>query len=517
MKRNFLYLLVIVLIMSFAVGISSLSAVAADKDKYGGILKPNHSKQAGIIGDPLLIQAWNHEFVDFVLELMVRRSNDVFGEYEPVLCESWTTDQENLSITFNLRKGLKFHDGTPCDAKAVKWNYDRYLTAKKPQLSTMKNVEAINDHTVKVNFKFWDITTFTDFTRGTFIISPTAYEKNGAEWIKYNPVGTGAFKVVNQKRNTYIDYVKNKDYWEKGLPYLDKVKFTMIPDPMTASASMRRGEIDAMLGVDPVTGTDFKKSGGFDLILNPALTQIIYFNSEDPDSLWSNLKVREALEYAINKQEIADVIMRGFAFPRYEIMAAIGMAAGEKLGTTPRKYNPEKAKQLLKEAGYPNGIKAKIAYNSTSPAARDMFLAIQATARDVGIILVANPLTGAAMNSKVLAPMPPNELIIEHVRGGGTFNVGQAKTTFHPSSIWLRGAKRPDGFVEMIDKVMTTFDLKKQLDIAIDMERLIYGDAMFTPLVQTTFIVIQNPRVKDANWFWAGGPQPSLKNAWIGK
>ena len=152
MKRIFLSLLVIVLITSFVIGISSLSAMAADKGKYGGILKPNHGKQAGIIGDPLLIQAWNHEFVDFVLQTIVRQSNDRFGEYDGVLCESWTIDQKTLNITFNLRKGLKFHDGTDCNAQAVKWNYDRYLTSSKPQLSTMKSVEIINDHTVRVNF-----------------------------------------------------------------------------------------------------------------------------------------------------------------------------------------------------------------------------------------------------------------------------------------------------------------------------------------------------------------------------
>ncbi|MFC1891305.1 ABC transporter substrate-binding protein, partial [Thermodesulfobacteriota bacterium] len=180
MKNKYLVLLMIVLITSFTIGLNVHPSMAADKSKYGGLLKPNHSKQAGIIGDPLLIQAWNHEFVDFVLELIVRRSNDRFGEYDPVLCESWEVDQKNLSITYNLRKGMKFHDGTDFNAQAVKWNYDRYLTSTKPQLSTMKSVEAIDDHTVRVNFNFWDITTFTDFTRGTFIISPTAFEKNGA-------------------------------------------------------------------------------------------------------------------------------------------------------------------------------------------------------------------------------------------------------------------------------------------------------------------------------------------------
>jgi len=520
MKRNLLVFLVISLISTFTIGISVQDSMAAEKKgkaKYGGIIRPNHSKQAGIIGDPLLIQAWNHEFVDFVLQTIARSSNDRFGEFDPVLCEKWTIAPDKSNIVFNLRKGMKFHDGTDCNAQAVKFNYDRYLKSSKPQLSTMKSVEALDDHTVRVNFNFWDVTTFRDFTRGTFIISPTAFEKNGAEWAKFNPVGTGAFKVVKQKRNTYIKYEKFIDYWEKGLPYLDGVLFTMIPDPMTAAASIRRGEIDAMLGVDPVTGSDFKKSGGFDLILNPAIHNIIYFNSEDPNSIWSNLKLREALEYAINKQQIADVIMRGFSSPVYEILHSITPAAGKKLGTTPRLYNPEKARQLIKEAGFPGGVKAKVFFNATAPALRNMFLAIQANLKDVGIDIVPAPLSGAALHSKVLEPMTPNDLIIEHIRGGGTFQVGGVKTTFHPDSIWLRGAKRPKRFVELIDKVMKTFDIQEQLKICIEMERIAYNDAMYTPIVGNNFIVIQAPYVKDAYWFWAGGPQPELKYAWLNK
>ena len=135
----------------------------------------------------------------------------------------------------------------------------------------------------------------------------------------------------------------------------------------------------------------------------------------------------------------------------------------------------------------------------------------------MGIDAVPVPLSGAALNARVLEPMKPNELILDHIRGGGVFNVGQAKTTFHPSSIWLRGVERPEGFVELIDKVMKTFDLEEQLKISIEMERMAYSEAMYTPILGNNFICIQNPKVRDAYWFWAGGPHPSLEFAWISK
>ena len=492
-------------------------SIAAEKDKYGGILKINHSKQAGVIGEPLEIRAWNHEFVDFVLQTLVRRSSS-YGEYDPELALSWEEVPEKSHVVFKLRKGVKFHDGTDFNAQAVKWNLDRWIALPKPQLSKMTSVEVIDDYTIRANFSSWNALTFYDFTRYTFMISPTAFEKNGAEWIKYNPIGTGPFKVVKAKRNTYINYEKATNYWKKGQPYLDGVRFTMIPDPMTASASLRRGEIDAMLGVDPVTGSDFRKTGGFDLITNPGVHQVLYFNSESPDSVWSDQKNREALEHAINKQQIADVIMRGFSFPVDEIIHSINISApnaGKKVGTVPRKYNPEKARQLLKGAGYPQGLKVKIAYNATSVAQKDMFAALQANLKNVGIEALPNPLTGAALHQKEAEPLFPNELLIAGLRGGSVVSLPSTTEAFHPSSHYFRGVKKPEGFSGLLEKAAQSFDPGKQLDILIEMEKKAYGMAMFAPIMGNYFIAIQNPKVKDAVWFYAGAPNPSLRLAWL--
>ena len=518
MKKIGFIVLICTLAFVLTISIGINSAIAAEKDKYGGILRVNHGKQAGVIGEPLAIRAWNHEYVDFVLQTIIRRNPKEFGVYDPELALSWKVTPEKSNVVFKLRKGVKFHDGTDFNAQAAKWNLDRWIVNPKPQFSKMTSIEIIDDSTIRANFSEWDAVTMYDFSRFTFFISPTAFEKNGAEWVKYNPVGTGAFKVTKTKRNTYVRYEKFADYWEKGLPYLDGVEFTMIPDPMTAAASLRRGEVHAMLAVDPVTGTDFRKSGGFDVVTNPGLHQVLYFNSENPGSVWSEQKNREALEYAINKKQIADVIMRGFSFPVDEILHSINLsapAAGKKVGTVPRNFSPEKARQLLKEAGYPNGLKVKIIYNATAPAHKSIFLAVQDNLKNVGIEAIPSPLLGAALHEKEAAPLQPNELIIASIRGGSVASLPSIKEAFHPKSIYFQGVKKPEGFTGLIDKATQTFDPGKQLDILIEMEQKAYGMAMLTPIMGNYFIAIQNPMLKDAVWFYGGSPIPSLRRTWM--
>lgn len=517
MKKYLLTSLFVLLVCGLALGNIVPPAAAAEKGKYGGILRVNHFRQAGVLGEPLEIRAWNHEFVDFVLQSLTRRT-ERYGEYDPELALSWEVNPDKLQIIFKLRKGVKFHDGTVFNAQAVKWNLDRWIASSKPQFSTMKSVEVIDDFTIQTNFSALDAVTLYDFARFTFIISPTAFEKNSKEWVKANPVGTGAFKLVKSKRNTYLKYDKFDDYWEKGLPYLDGLYYTMTPDPMTASASLRKGEIDVMVGVDPVTGADFRKSGGFDVMTNPGTHLIIYFNSEDPNSVWSDVRMRKALDHSIDRENIAKVVMRGFSFPVYEILHSInisGPAAGLNVGTVPRKFNPEKARQLIKEAGHSKGLKVKVTYHSTRPSHKDTFLVLQSILGDLGIEAIPNPLTGAALNQKIAAGMPPNEIIIDHLRGGAVLSLPSTKEAFHRKSVWFKGVKKPERFVDLLDKAMNTDDTDEQFKTLIEMERMAYGSAMFTPIVGNYFIAIQNPKVKDAVWFYAGNPIPSLRRAWL--
>ena len=513
MKKVFLLSLIFALAGCYVLGILTDPVKAAEKNKYGGILKINFARTSGVIGDPLLLRAWNHTYVDFVLQTLLRPSNDKFGGLEPELATSWEMAPDKSHYTFNLRKGVKFHDGTDFNAQAVKWNLDRWVGSPRVQLSMVKSIDVIDDYTVRFNLSGWEATILNDFGNETFMISPIAFEKKGQEWAKYNPVGTGPFKVVEWKRNTYLKYEKFADYWEKGLPYLDGIVFTMIPDPMTAIASLRKGDLHALRDIDPISASELKKIGGFDIISTHALHANLRFNSMDPRSVWSDRRMREALEYAIDKESITNRVLRGFSDPIYETVHSINILTDP--GTVPRKYNPEKARQLIKEAGMGVGHEIKFTYFGASPTHRDIASVIQNNLREVGIKMEFNPVTFAAYMSKQFEPSPSNELMFWGQRGSPGDILASTKQMLHPDSIYIKGIKRPEGFDELLEKALQSMNTEEQLGYLSKMEKLAYDFAMFIPVHAQHNTVVQSPKVKDAVWYWAGKPIPYLRRAWV--
>jgi ABC-type transport system substrate-binding protein len=456
------------------------------------------------------MRGWNHEFVDNTLQTLIRPSNTQLEAFVPNLATSWELAPDKSYYIFKLRKGVTFHDGTDFNAEAAKWNLDLWVKAKRPQLKTLKSVDIIDDYTIRCNISKWDAVTLRDFGRMSVMVSPTAWKKKGEKWIDYNPVGTGPFKLKSFKRNVHVKFVKFDDYWEKGYPLLDGIEFSQIPDPMTTIASLKRGEIDAWMGVDPVSAAELQSSKDLTVIPNPALHNLIQFNSENPKSPWADRRMREALEYAIDKPALAKSVGRGFFTPKYEIIHSIPQGAG----TTPRKYDPEKARQLLKAAGHEN-LSAKLFF-SVGPN-QDAAVALQAYLAEVGIQIVPTPLQGPAFHRKLFEPVVGNDLLFGNQRGSRNQLIGPASEAFAPGSVFFQGVKKPAGFDDLLVRALQIEDTRQSVKYLHQMEKLAYDDAMFVPLYAIKLIVTQSTAVKDANWFWAGAPYPDLSRAWIDK
>jgi len=508
MKKILFVTLILTVVCGFLLMNGIQPVMAAEKGKYGGILKMNHSKPAGIIGNPLKMRGWNHEFVDNTLQTLIRSSHTEMEAYIPLLATSWELAPDKSYYIFKLRKGVTFHDGTPFNAEAAKWNLDLWVKAKRPGLKTLTSVDIIDDYTIRCNLSAWDSVTLRDFSRQSVMISPTAWKEKGEKWIDYNPVGTGPFKLKQFKRNVHVKFVKFDDYWEKGLPYLDGIEFLQIPDPMTTIASLKRGEIDAWMGVDPVSAAELQNTKGITIIPNPALHNLLQFNSEDPKSPWADRRMREALEYAVDKPALARSVGRGFFIPVYQIIHSLPPGAG----TTPRQYNPEKARQLIKAAGHEN-LKVKLFF-SVGPN-QDAAVALQAYLGEVGIQIVPTPLQGPAFHRKLFEPVVGTDLLFGNQRGARQALIGPASEAFGRGSVFFQGVKRPAGFTELLDKALQEEDIRVSLKYLHQMEKMAYDDAMFVPLYAIKLIVAQSTDVKDANWFWAGAPYPELSRAWL--
>jgi peptide/nickel transport system substrate-binding protein len=489
--------------------------MAADKVKMGGVLKLAHGKEAGVIGNPVKLMGWNHEFIDNTLQAFLYASNENLGELNPFLATSYELAPDRSYYIFKLRKGVKFHDGTDFNAQAAKWNHDMWVQAGRGLGAAVSSIEVIDDYTLKYNLKAWDAVTLTNFRRDSYMISPTAWEKNGAEWADFNPVGTGPFKLVDQKRGSFLQFEKFKEYWGAGAPYLDGMRILTIVDPMTAMAALKSQEVDAWLGVDTVSASQALKEGKLTVQQFDAVNNVIQFNSIDPESPWSNIKLRMALEYAINKEAIVESVNRGMGRAVYTVLHSIDRFPPGP-GTTPRKYDPAKAKQLMTEAGYPNGLKVKILYAS-NPNAKDAVVALQGMLSEVGIEIIPTPLAGSAFNEALFKPTPHSDLILGNLRGGGGNVIGSTSENFGKNSVFFQSVKKPDGFQDLIAEAMTKTDNKEILKLLYEAEKKAYDMAMCVPVDQAKFTALMQPYVKDAFFFWGGSPYPNVEKTWLDK
>ncbi|MFD0825059.1 ABC transporter substrate-binding protein [Neobacillus sp. M.A.Huq-85] len=331
------------------------------KPQYGGVLKISSPIEPANIGNPpeQVGSGFLHMMAP-VLETLGKF--DEKGEMQPLLAEKWETNPEAKTITYYLKKGIKFHDGTDFNAKAVKWNIELFQKAKRGEVDGIKSIDVINDSTVRVNLTEWNSSLNNALCFWIQMISPTAYEKNGKDWAASHPVGTGAFAFDSWQRGVSIKYKKNENYWQKGLPYLDGVEYKIIPDAMTASAAFQKREVDATfyLPVDRIL--ELEKNDQYKVVtLTTGLGNRengLIPNSGNPDSPWANPKVREALAHAIDAKTIVEKVLKG----GYEVTDQWGPMTGSSYNKDVKKFdfNPEKAKKLLAEAGYPNGFKTKL-------------------------------------------------------------------------------------------------------------------------------------------------------------
>ncbi|MBU9849852.1 ABC transporter substrate-binding protein [Rahnella aceris] len=281
-------------------------------------------------------------------------------DIEPALATRWTISPDGLTYRFYLREGVKFQDGTPFNADAVKFTFDRMLDDKNPWhdtgpfplsffFSSIKNIETPDQNTLVFTLK----EPFSPFlsnlaTPTGLIVSPAAVKKYGKEFGRH-PVGTGAFRFAEWKANQRVVVTANSDYWD-GKPAVQNVVFRPITDGNTRVAEMLSGGIDAMVEVPPDTVKLFKeKSDRFRLYqtTGPHVWYVM-LNTQVPP--FNDVRVRQAVNYAINKQSLTDKILQGSAdVAEGPIPRAFNWAANKEV--TPYPYDPTKARALLKAAG----------------------------------------------------------------------------------------------------------------------------------------------------------------------
>ncbi|AGA70119.1 ABC-type dipeptide transport system, periplasmic component [Desulfitobacterium dichloroeliminans LMG P-21439] len=291
----------------------------------------------------------DHALLWPIYDTLVKFTTDM--KPEPGLAESWEfTDSK--TIVLHLREGVKFSDGTPFNAEAVKFNLDR-VNSKDSQISDLKNiqsVEVVDDKTVKLLLSQPDSSIILALSdRGGMMVSPTAINTLGADYSQH-PVGAGPFIVSNHIPNGEIGYEANKDYWQKGLPYLDKLIVKVIPDANSQINALKTSQVDFLANVQPQMVATLKADPN--IVLKPTNTlalNMLYLRTDA--SPFNNKAARLAVLYGINRQQLIEAINFGQGTVAVQPFPKDYWAHDDSIDVP---YDPEKSKQLLKDAGLSN-------------------------------------------------------------------------------------------------------------------------------------------------------------------
>jgi len=284
---------------------------------------------------------------------------DQQGKLVPWLAERWQTAADNLTYTFFLKKGVRFHNGRPFTADDVKFVLDRARNpeTKHPHAKQYEDIATIDvkdPQTVTIALKQSNAMFLYNLARQGSVI----YPREAVEQQKSNPVGTGPFALARWDRGDRIVLKKNADYHVKGLPRLDQVTFRFIPDPNAALAALQAGDIDVLgFGLGPESVEVVRRSPALQVILGETTSDVILAlnNSKKP---YSDVRVRRAITHAVNKDEILKGAMFGFGRVLGTNVDPLNPYFVDMAKAVP--HDPDRARQLLAEAGYPNGFDATL-------------------------------------------------------------------------------------------------------------------------------------------------------------
>jgi len=423
---------------------------------------------------------WPPEYIGEIIctgqifyETLLRGNNK--GEYLPWLATSFDLASDLKSLTFTLRKGVKFHDGTDFNAQAVKWNIQMQKDQRK-RFPYVDSMDVLDDYTIRLNLTSWNNSKLDDFTNGyTMMASPTAYEKNGIEWMRVHPVGTGPFIFESFIPGVGCSGVRNPDYWDAPKPYVDAIEMKFVTDALARKSAMQANEADVTLMELGKNAADLMNLGFVGI--NPVTAQYTLFpSSKDPNSPFHDQKVREAIEYAIDREAIASGLGNGLWQAPYQIVARGTVSFDPNF--VGRKYDPDKAKALMKEAGYEKGFTTTL---YPPPAAnKDVDMAIQNYLSKINIKLnieyldyskYSQFMNGATWDGLVICELPSegnwNNWLNVFFGGDVPFYVSKLVTPEFQAAL-----------TESVNAPMLNVDLMKKVN------KVIYDQCLYIPVYE---------------------------------
>lgn len=428
---------------------------------------------------------------------------------QPKLAEDYETSKDGLTWTIHLKKGIQFSDGTDFNADAVIFNFDRWMDKENPyhvggdftyysflyggfkgdKSHKIESVKAIDDSTVEFKLKE-KIAPFISYLAIPMfgIASPTAVKKY-KEKFGENPVGTGPFKFEKWSRNDKINLVANKNYYVKDEPKIAGITFTVVPDNSARLNQLVAGEVDVVDGVNPSDSGTIENNSNLQLIKRPSFN-LAYLALNTEKKPFDNVKVRQAINMAIDKKALIDSFYSGYAdVAKNPIPPSLWGYADD---VEDYKFDIKAAKNLLAEAGYPNGFKTTIwAMSNARPYMSQPLKiaeAIQSNLKEIGIDVKIESYEWATYLDK--ASKGEHDMMLM----GWTGVMADPDNFLYPN-LNSKNAEKPasnyafyknDQFDKLIEQARVEYNQEKRVELYKEAQTIFHEDAPWVPIAHTT-------------------------------
>jgi peptide/nickel transport system substrate-binding protein len=379
--------------------------------------QPAGTVVVGAVAEPVNLDA--AQVTDFNSTRVIRRITesliafpDDSTQLVPGLAESWTVSKDGLLYTFKLRKGVKFHDGTPFNAEAVKFSFERQINPEHPfnklgkypfagfNFGTLKAVEIVDDHTVQFVMKEPRASFLTIMAGAAAnIVSPTAVKKWGADYPNH-PVGTGPFRFVSWDRGQRVVLEKNPDYWKFPVK-VERVIFRPIVEDQARLTELLTGNLDLAVNLPPDFITQLETHPKVTLLRGQG-AHVWYLGINNQKKPFEDRRVRQAMNYAVNKEAIVRDVLKGTGL--VSAGPVLPGTWGAEAGLKPYPYDPERARKLLAEAGHAGGFSTTLWVPESGSGMQSpvpMATVIQSNLRAVGINLTLQTMEWGAFLAKL--------------------------------------------------------------------------------------------------------------------
>jgi peptide/nickel transport system substrate-binding protein len=464
--------------------------------------------------DSQQISDYNSHRAAYGIYDMLLRFKDESTEVEPGLAEKWDISENGLEYTLTLRQGIKFHDGTDFNAEAVKFNIDRQIDPNHPYHDTgefpyaeftwgmVDHVEVVDAYTVKFVLK----DRFAPFLNHlamhpAAMASPAAIQKYGRDF-SINPVGTGPFKFVSWTPGVEVVLEKNPDYW-RGAPNIDKVIYRPIIEDQSRLTEFEAGTVNFIVNVPPDDLARLKADPKYTTVEQPGMHAwwVAFNHTRKP---FDDVKVRQAMNYAVNKQAIIDNILKGTGTLAINPLPPVVWSYTSDIQRYD--YNPEKAKQLLAEAGYPDGFKCSFWLPESGSGMQQpvaMGTAIQADLKAVGIDCTIETFEWGTYLEKVI--VPPDQAGFDLMEMSWIGDNGDPDNHLYillsseqwPPHGYNMGFYKNDKVDPLLAEARVTLDRAKRTELYQEAQKLIAEDPPWILIDHETQIVVMDSKIKN--------------------